>query len=514
MRRHRLAHLLLPPLAALSVATLSACGGSSTADSASADEQNAPPVADMPSEEPAQESSPEPAPPPEQKPVVVAEPSSTAEPLLSASCAWLFSADPGLVNVFFPDKDAQYWTALLPAIPGAEYIVEGRYPDARYFSYNSYDALFRPQSVITDFQIDPLVPGQNPFVSSNATPGGDYRLTIRLEDKPEQPEPNTLYAGGFPPDPQDGLPSAVVPVLYRTYVAEGDDTGKVGLPQISLAAPGAEEPPIGFSRCQLLNTPVVDQINDLITDLPNPLPVPGINLIPFSEPEPRFRKFYGLPNLLATLIEIGLPVDLPLSENVQSDEGAFLSNINNAYVFSQYSRDKGNSYILRAKAPRHQPSEGGDPAQVRYWSLCTNNFVTTRYVACLRDEEIPLDEDGFFTLVVSDSNNRPDNVTDENHIAWLPWGAIYVDSVLIYRHMLPDPDFAQSVQAIEFGQDERQSMGEFFPETVYCDRDIIEAAGSRASDVFDACVNAADGRAVGGLLDPLLGPLQDAFSFD
>ena len=47
----------------------------------------------------------------------------------------------------------------------------------------------------------------------------------------------------------------------------------------------------------------------------------------------------------------------------------------------------------------------------------------------MRDEQLALDEQGFYTVVVSDAANRPVNATPASGFAWLPWGA-YPDGLL------------------------------------------------------------------------------------
>ena len=104
----------------------------------------------------------------------------------------------------------------------------------------------------------------------------------------------------------------------------------------------------------------------------------------------------------------------------------------------------------------------------------------------LSDFEVPVDAQGFFTLVVSDPAQKPANATDANAIAWLPWGSIYPDSVVIYRHMLPSPHFTQAVQNVAYGTPPVDVMGDYLPRIAYCDQATIEAAGS-AAQAFEDC---------------------------
>ena len=73
-----------------------------------------------------------------------------------------FDAD--TVNVLFPDKSAQYWSAHYTAVPGTHIRIDGTYPYARYTSWNVYDPLLRPFTHLYDAQIAPDPGSANPFV--------------------------------------------------------------------------------------------------------------------------------------------------------------------------------------------------------------------------------------------------------------------------------------------------------------------------------------------------------------
>ncbi|AXQ28449.1 hypothetical protein D0B54_07030 [Solimonas sp. K1W22B-7] len=439
--------------ATLSLALLlAACGGSSAPDTAA------------------------PAPVPEPTPETQA---------LALNCSWLLRSDPDLLNIAFPDEAATYWVAALPALPGTRLRIEGEYPRSRYFSYNAYDPALRPTDAITDYQLDPAA-GGNPYRSADAA-GGRYVAYLKPGMVPEPREPNTLYAGSIDLLNRADLPNPLWLLIYRVYLAEGSRSGGVPLPKLTLETAGGTATPIALESCNPLPPEgLPGLVNGVIRDSSNPLPLP----FPLAPKEPQVLRFYGLPEALRQLVSNAVGFPLPLGAITGADTGGgFLSNVDNAYVTSMASRDQGSLYIVRARAPSHalRPSDAPlGSAQLRYWSLCTNEFVSQRYVDCLSDYEVPVDAQGYFTLVVSDPAQRPSNATDAKAIAWLPWGSVYPDSVLIYRHMLPSPHFAQAVQNIPYGTPPVEVMGEYLPKVAYCDRATIEAAGS-AAQAFEAC---------------------------
>jgi hypothetical protein len=411
---------------------------------------------------------------------------STETRSLAANCAWLLRSDPDLLNLAFPDEGAVYWVAAVPAAPGTRLRIEADFPQARYFSYNAYDPALRPTDALTDYQID-AAQGVNPYRGDGAA--GRYVAYVEPGAVPEPRAPNTLYAGQINLFGRAALPNPAWALIYRLYLPQGSRSGGVALPSLFLEA-GGEDTPVTLQGCDPLPPDgVPSMLNDLIRDSSEP-GLLGLLPFPLSAAEPAVIRFYGLPETLRVLLSNAAGFSLPLQAITAGDTGGgFLSNVDNAYVTTMLSRDKGALYIVRAKAPTwaREPSAAplGD-AQLRYWSLCTNEFVSQRYVGCLHDAQVPIDADGYFTLVVSDPEQRPVNATDDHGIAWLPWGAAYPDSVLIYRHMLPSPHFAEAIQNVPYGTPVADVMGDYTPRVSYCDRATIEAATS-AKDAYARC---------------------------
>ncbi|MBI2383518.1 MAG: hypothetical protein HYV18_05560 [Gammaproteobacteria bacterium] len=414
------------------------------------------------------------------------------EPLAEGGCSWIAANDPDLVNVAFPDEDAHYWLAELPFAPGVlRYRVEGIYPDARYFSYNAYDNALRPTDAIADYRIAPDTAGTNPYQTAGAPPGGGYTMFVLPQAVPEQRAPNTLYAGSTTLPGGNAGPNPRVSIIYRTYVPVGDAAGSVALPRIVAETASGDQTLVGLSPCTVFSPPANAVLNDTIREAS--FPAPAAAPFPFTTRAPKFRRFYGLPETARVLLSIALGQEVPPNQATAGDGGGFLSNRDNAYMNTMFSRDKASLYVVRAKAPTYlgDPRLAGAAPQLRYWSFCTNEFFSQRYVECLRDSKVALDAEGYFTFVVSDPDDRPANATPENGFNWLPWGGAYYDSVAIYRHMLPDAAFAEAVQNVPYGADAAEVMREYFPRTAYCDRATVEAAGTSPRAAFDACAGRA-----------------------
>lgn len=409
-----------------------------------------------------------------------------------AGCSWLVVSNPDLINVAFPDEAATYWVATFPALPGARLRIEGQYPQARYFSFNVYDPALRPVDAITDYAILPRSEGDNPYRTAGSAHGGEYVAYVLGGVAPETREPNTLHTNQTQLPGGIALPNPQITLMYRVYLPQIDGSGGVPLPRLTLETADGATAPLSLAQCDPLPPDALPGLlNDAVRDANYP-PLIDVLPVPIAPPELRVTRFYGLPETLRLLASNAVGFDLPLQSITAADTGGgFLSNLDNAYVTTMASRDKGSLYIVRARAPSWAREPVDAPlgaAQLRYWSICTNEFLTQRFVACLADRDVALDDAGYFTIVVSDPDEQPANAVPENGMNWLPWGGAYPDSVFIYRHMLPSPHFAQAIQHVGYGTPVEDAMGEFAPRAVYCDRATIEATAS-AAQAFAACTD-------------------------
>src|SRR3954452_22730549 len=109
----------------------------------------------------------------------------------------LTKTDPAVVNVAYPDEAAIYWSGRYQAVPGTRIRITGRYPHARYMSFNVYDNAQRPLDALADVELVPDPGSSNPFVahSTRNNPTRSYTAFIDFGPVPERRAPNTLYTG-------------------------------------------------------------------------------------------------------------------------------------------------------------------------------------------------------------------------------------------------------------------------------------------------------------------------------
>jgi len=372
---------------------------------------------------------------------VLALPGGAAAQGLDTTCQFaLTRLDASTTNVLAVDTNAVYWGGTYAALPGTRIRLEGRFPHARYTSWNLYDAAARPIDALSDHQLRPDAVGDG------------YTAFIETGERPAQPAPNTLYTGGSP----GGT------FLYRVYVPDrGQDAkGGVPLPKVTLEPEGGAGGAPGIDACRELQAPYAWQVNSLIEDAPAlPDPTDDGDGFPGRNP-PRWRLFT---NFCASAVDIMLDNEQgeqfhPDASERCGDGPGFFSNRDIAYVFTGTSRGFGEVLVLRAGAPR--------PGQLRYWSFCQYEPATQRVIACIRDDRVRVGPRGFYKIVVSTADERPRNARRACGVTWLPWGP-QPQGLLIYRHMLPRPGFRHAIQRVEEPGDEERAMGRLYPRARY-----------------------------------------------
>jgi hypothetical protein len=400
--------------------------------------------------------------------VLLALPGDAAAQGLDTTCQFsLTRLDATTTNVLAVDTNAVYWGGTYAALPGTRIRIEGQYPHSRYIGWNVYDAAVRPIDALADIELAPDPGSSNPFLpgASRTVAQRDYTAFIEVGPRPEQPAPNTLYTGS----------SGGGTFLYRVYVPdrERDAKGGVPLPKVTLepaagagAAPRAE-------ACRELQAPYAQPLNDLIAGAPGlPDPTDDGNGYPGRNP-PRWSLFE---NLCGSAIDVMLDNEdgeafHPGARGRCGDGPGFLSNRDIAYVFTGTSRGFGDVLVLRGRAPtfahtRPGPATMPGGQQLRYWSFCQYEPATQRVIACRSDDRVVVGPRGFYRIVVSTADDRPRNARRACGVSWLPWGP-QTQGLLIYRHMLADPAFAQAIQNVGEPGREREVMRGFYPDGRY-----------------------------------------------
>ncbi len=150
-----------------------------------------------------------------------------------------------------------------------------------------------------------------------------------------------------------------------------------------------------------------------------------------------------------------------------------------------------NIAVLHGKLPTTPATYAGETTlqggQVRYWSMCNNEGLPSGKTTgpCLADEEVPINAQRYYTIVVSLPQDRPKNATDKCGVAWMNWGTAgdgYTrpDSTLMIMRNLATtahPAFPNAIQNIATPAAVKSTMGAYLPRVTYTDRSKFEHAG-------------------------------------
>ena len=382
----------------------------------------------------------------------------------------------------YPDTGAAYWAVQYTLPEGARLKLKGDFPYARYISFNSYRSDSTPAHAISDNAIVPNPGAINPFVdgAERQSEFRGYELEVAAGEAPENEAANTLY---------DYAEDGVSTLLYRVYVPdEGNDlAGGVKLPEVEVTlADGSTVS--GEAACE-----VVGASSDKIT-VPR-IPAKTYAAVRQNNPAddpPVWRAAYNFAYSLSCVFNGNCD---PNPER----EVAWFANLDNQYISTHLDRTIKPVVVIRGEIPATPETLSGEEyfdtssSELRYWSICQNEFYSQKVQACLYDEQISINPDGKYTIVTSLAEDRPSNAISDCGIGYLEWaengdGFSIIDgqeddlskSLLIVRNMKPMNGFAQTVQNTETPGDEGAVMGEYLPTAQYFTTEEFEALGCDA----------------------------------
>ncbi len=394
-----------------------------------------------------------------------------AEASAPQDCFWTSVFDEENGNLFYPDTGVNYYLGRVHLPPGAELVLRGRYPHARYTSFNAYDELFRPKFALADPSIRPDRGSTNPFVAGHRRDLARRSYTVRVvpDPAPRKRAPNTVYLG------YDGHPSFVGNLVYRVYLPDRgrDQFGGTGLPKVSLRlSDGTEIDQPGTCSAQ------TNQPSTGITETDRRSSTPATFNHTTARPRPSWERFFNVTRTITRQFSQD-------AAEAAGDEqrGGFFSDQKNAYVYAFVAREYGEALVLRGRLPDVPETYDGrrifERAPLRYWSLCNGSvqpYGVTDTIGCVHDEQVQTDRRGWFTIVLSTPEHRPANARRSCGVTWMPWG-LRSNAALIMRNQLPSRWFGQAIQRVTEPGTEREVMGEYLPRGRYTSTASFERRG-------------------------------------
>ncbi|WP_234857005.1 hypothetical protein [Acinetobacter junii] len=395
------------------------------------------------------------------------------------------------MNFAYPDSNVYYWSSEFTIPEGAKIHLEGDFPYARHTSLVSYTATGERVNSLRDIEIVPNKGVVNPFIIGNnrMNKKRGFQAEIKLGDLPEIPEKNTLYA--------PKTDTNKVAVIYRIYVPNKgmDKKAGVSFPRYKVVLANGEIK-TGAEVCDVLNVKKSRIQNENVPAAYIPVynqlkPFFGIGYPARQEPK-WFKTFNAEFNFrcIFQFFDDNKPCEGRTPESIMNQ----WATPDNEYVLAATSRELGKVIMLRGKLPTTTKTYNNDVivnnSDMRYWSICTNEMYTSATNYCLFDEQIKTDDNGYYTIVVSTSEDKPNNAVQAcgyNYLQQSSRGDGYDQAIvgdghsdlgmLLIRNLLPNDSFKQTVQSVKVSGTEKDIMGDYAPDITYMSKEDFELKG-------------------------------------
>jgi hypothetical protein len=413
-------------------------------------------------------------------------------------CFWIGVFNRDTFNIAFPDMGAVYWASQFSLPEGASLQVKGEYPHARYLSFNAYNENGQPVDALNDQLIQPMPGNSNPFSPGALRTVKARSYTIDLVPRDVQAgvgvsssdrATNTLYL------PNTGK---LFQLYLRVYIPDQgmDVKGGVPLPKPVLRLRDGKL----IEGVELCKQIVVKEgaVRDIRSDpenLKKVFAVPGAKS-PYHPAQPapfNWNAAYN-PALSLTNLLINTPFE-SMREKVDSRRAVgFYSTLDNRYMSAFVDNRFGEVLTITGKAPRTPRTRAGSTimdadVDLRYWSLCKYRSTADGAVDdCVYDEQVPQDANQRYVIAITKPEDRPSNARAECGVAWLAWGPGNSlgnphGGTINMRHMMASPSFKNSLWATQKPGDEREALGEYFPDSHYLGKAAFEAKGCPVREI-------------------------------
>jgi hypothetical protein len=339
-------------------------------------------------------------------------------------CSWPFEVTgQGITNIATPDTNATYWVMPVDTNQWPTMIINGEYPQARFFSFVTYHATGTVVDSLIDADIAPDRGSTNPFAVVVAPEPHNFTISTVAGSA----NVLKLGEGGF------------AFIVYRVYVPDRglDRNGGVALPAVTLIA--ADGTAAALQPCPFAAAD--SSARNMITSL---------NANGFTDAANFVEKKVGIGPRTGSAVQsacnAGQPTASAITFASSNSAGSFFPNPATTYLQTpSFCFHPDSIVVIRGKAAVFPDTHDGfsvfTPAidgaiQLRYWSMCNNDqSLLQPVVACQADWATKLDRRQSYTYVVSNDLAPPFWLPPD--ATWLPWGATDIPKSLIFRNTLP-----------------------------------------------------------------------------
>lgn len=352
------------------------------------------------------------------------------------------------------DQNSSFYMFPYESDPETEIVIKGRYPYARYFSFNVSGVFSLKVGSAVDHEIIPDPGSTNPFLpgANWDAKNRNYTLKIRFTAPPEGSNHfvpgagnNIIYAGTL----ENGEPNTHGIFTLRIYVPSigYDKTGGVGLPLITYCSTRKDKGHAGFQNTSQHNN---NKQNYKYFEYYN-------NFNNFASSYIRNNdKLANNHSCDLTWSRLLPTLDQPEANTVYT-------------ISSQIDRDPCQLLFIRWKSPTfpdtyHNIGIAGDE-DMRYWSMSFVTPIGLLAFYTISDYQTIIDKMGYVNLVISFGAPRPSGVTPENGFTWVDASHLpLVPLFLIYRNNQISPNFPYTAKNVLKNEIvSPQEMGEYYP---------------------------------------------------
>jgi hypothetical protein len=411
----------------------------------------------------------------------------------------------------WPDSQSTYFIGQLQMPKGASLTMHYTYPHARYFQFALYSwngqTFVSTGEAVAGKDIEPEPGSINPFrVGANRlAEKRDFTLRILSKDPPsdsKEREQNTLYGGSK---------GQLLQFVNRIYLSDqgwdGTGWGPASSPSTDTGFPtyegmladgtklSAEEVVRQFGRPMAQTKQPVNakQWAKLVNAKTN-----DSSLDPATAPArtvPRWQKYWNFKYSIVG--DFMTPAKRAKIRAAGAIDGG--GNPTTQYLYLTLSRKFGPVYVMRGKMPDFPNTYAGaggqglevmPEAQTQYWSLVSGEAAPSGHIVDgLTDMQVPVDSNGYYTVVYSRKEDRPANATVENGIAWIEWsprgegiaGPYNREDfgMLMLRIMATNPEWKERPDNVTQPGMEEEVMGPYYPKGYYTTKADFEDKGLR-----------------------------------
>lgn len=174
-----------------------------------------------------------------------------------------------------------------------------------------------------------------------------------------------------------------------------------------------------------------------------------------------------------------------------NDEHTSNHHIYNTYLTGAANLGPGQFLVFHAKAPQTPRTLNGNDimgssAQLRYWNMTLQTGTPTKLTPVINvtDEQVTVDKNGYYTIVIGRKEDRPANLNKK--MTWRDWPVSSVLSVSMRFLSTQVPVWEHAPQLVSWEEGDycsfdknpqavKARMGEYFPVGRYLNRDQLAA---------------------------------------